>query len=330
MWRDLLVIPHPSFYCVDEHHVPKYRVSSPDGQHTYEFHKLIYAEKRTPLFNAVAVYKCTTLDVCICIKTTPYTEHEEVYDIYHINSVMSESTLCITPAYVAYNALLPETGVAIQPLHFNAIVMPFYPYTLHKTIPVLLADKIQCILQITRQCINLYHLGYCYLDIKPANIVRTHTMGEYLLIDYGSLRCIGATDGQATFPPPCYPSGTNVRADEGSVVYGIGVLLVAVLQSSLFDARQFMYENVANRTAARNVERKILNAAASATQSTTNVFLRGIIHDAFTLRISLAELESRLTKYSLFMNLTSSGDACHASSDGVCGQYVKGGEGCCA
>jgi hypothetical protein len=83
----------------------------------------------------------------------------------------------------------------------------------------------------TLACLRLFRLGWAYLDLKPANVLylgRSFNDMQLSLCDYGGLALLGAADGVATYPPPEFPYGTDVRATERAVVYGLGVLLVCL------------------------------------------------------------------------------------------------------
>lgn len=84
---------------------------------------------------------------------------------------------------------------------------------------------------VAKTCLRLFENGVVYTDLKPANVLYVglnYNTVRLVLCDYGGLAPLGATDAVATYPPPEHPFGTNVRATERAVVYGLGVLLVCL------------------------------------------------------------------------------------------------------
>ncbi len=293
MWTELNVVPRDIFYVVDDHVVPIYDITSPCGAHSYKFRRLVCTKKTSP--SIVALYTCTSLKSKVCVKSTLASERREVEDIVTINAKMRGKDPCIVPAVVAFRARTDLT--CEHPSMFNAILMPFFETCLSSNVHLDTSQKLDCAIQVTSQCARLYKLGFCYMDLKLPNVVMYEHAKRFLLIDYGSLGTNGSLLGQSTFPPPSFPSGVNVLCDERYVVYGVGVLLVALLRVDLFDTTGFQYEpnhTVEAKLAARD---RIAAAGANAVRCIGNVFLRSLVQDALTCSVTLAEFKRRLEKY---------------------------------
>lgn len=74
--------------------------------------------------------------------------------------------------------------------------------------------------------------GFAYCDLKPENVVvRMTASGEYhlALCDLGGLARLGAYT-ISTFPPPASPSGVNVPATEGTMLWSLAAFTVALLR----------------------------------------------------------------------------------------------------
>ena len=112
---------------------------------------------------------------------------------------------------------------------------------------------------VAKTCLRLFENGFVYTDLKPANVLYVglnYNTVSLALCDYGGLAPLGATDAVATYPPPEHPFGTNVRATERAVVYGLGVLLVCLFTEDQEYHLRFMKRE---STSKKNSRRK--NAA---------------------------------------------------------------------
>lgn len=297
MWADLMVIPRDTFYIVDNTVVPIYDITSPCGTHVYKFRRLVCTKKTSP--SIVALYTCASLKSKVCVKSTLTSERREVEDVVTLNAKMHGNEPCIVPAVVAFRARTDLT--CEHPSMFNAILMPFFETCLNSHVHLDTSQKLDCVIQITSHCARLYKLGFCYMDLKLPNVVMYESAKKFMLIDYGSLGANGSLTGQSTFPPPCFPSGVNVLCDERYVVYGVGVLLVALLRADLFDTSGFKYEpnhTVEAKLAARD---RIVAAGANAVRGIGNVFMRSLVQDALTCSVTLAEFKRRLEKYAAYV-----------------------------
>jgi hypothetical protein len=140
-----------------------------------------------------------------------------------------------------------------QTENFYCFVMPYLERVLTLSDGGDARHKVALVLHVAKACNKLYEAGLCYLDLKCEN-VGWHK-GKPLLLDYGSLFRTGSCDGVASYPPPAHPTGIDVLACERNVVWGLGVLLLMLLQGASLRAHfRHLKQNETRclRTAARS------------------------------------------------------------------------------
>jgi hypothetical protein len=89
------------------------------------------------------------------------------------------------------------------------------------------------LLVLAKMCKRLYAHGLAYFDLKVQNVLVDVVKGStsVLFCDFGSLAKVGES-ASATYPPPSFPLGTHVLANEASVLHGLGALLVHMVDGS--------------------------------------------------------------------------------------------------
>ena len=105
--------------------------------------------------------------------------------------------------------------------------MPYYGEPLSRAGTLEHRVALGIVYEVSKKCRELLDIGLAYTDMKPANVLFLEGRGIFLC-DYGSLAPVGVNDGSATYPPPEFPRGTNVPANEAAVVYGLGALMVCL------------------------------------------------------------------------------------------------------
>jgi hypothetical protein len=180
--------------------------------------------------NTVSIYYCEKEDDVIVVKTSPYTEVEEVNIIKHIsNCPHVTSTRVLVDACVGYIAekFDAKNKEGVHPKYFNCVLMEHGGATLERAKYMLPKEqKIIALIHLAKMCKTLLEYRLCYLDLKPANITFDKTTHEMRFIDYGSIALEGDANGCATYPPFKQPKGVNIVGNAQNVIYGIGMMFI--------------------------------------------------------------------------------------------------------
>jgi serine/threonine protein kinase len=161
----------------------------------------------------------------IIVKALPHDEAS--YEENIITRREHECRVLMVPARIAHKAVIPSIGAEVSAQNYTVVLMPYYGEPLSRASNLQHLPALGVVYEVSQKCADLLELGLAYTDMKPANVLFFEDRGVSLC-DYGSLVPVGANDGSATYPPPEYPRGTNVPANEASVVYGLGALLVCL------------------------------------------------------------------------------------------------------
>jgi serine/threonine protein kinase len=161
----------------------------------------------------------------IIVKALPHDEasYEEVIILQREN----ECQELMVPARIAHRAVIPKEGDTPSAHNYTIVLMPYYGEPLSRVSNLQHLPALGIVYEISKKCMDLLEIGLAYTDMKPANVLFLEGRGVSLC-DYGGLAPVGSKDGSATYPPPEYPRGTNVPANEASVVYGLGALMVCL------------------------------------------------------------------------------------------------------
>ena len=147
----------------------------------------------------------------------------------------------MVPARLAFRGTPPNLGDPTFSKNYSVIVMPYLGDSLARFTGIGAETALGIVKQVAEKCAHLYAAGFAYTDMKPANVLYHSTYG-ITLCDYGGLAPLGLDTASATYPPPEYPRGLNVPANETTVVYGLGVLLVCLLTQTVEKNIRFISE----------------------------------------------------------------------------------------
>lgn len=215
----------------------------------------------------VCIYECTETKKQVVIKITPFTETEEINMIEHItrNKRYLIEYKVFVDVKIAYKAK-PASSKAktLKPENYNCIVMEWGGPTLHtlkKTLPN--TKKADIMEKVAKMCETLLKQKLCYMDMKPSNIVYDELTDTVKFIDFGGVSHTNEKNTCSTYPLHTHMSGTNLIAQEKTVVYGLGALHAIFVE--LEDEYPFRYIDYGNENKLSSEEKKAIEEKASTT-----------------------------------------------------------------
>lgn len=234
----LIVDPTPNMEMVvfqgQDRAVPLFRTATANGD---EFLlDSVIATEADPKGIAVATYTNGAGEIVV-LKTLPYDDNtSESEKVEQINALGSNVLGTMVQARVVHQAKKKSFGEKLEPRHFTAVAMDHGGVTLddynfgNDYTP---GHALLLLLVLAKMCKRLYAHGLAYLDLKVQNVLVDVVKGStsVLFCDFGSLAKVGES-ASATYPPPSFPLGTHVLANEASVLHGLGALLVHMVDGS--------------------------------------------------------------------------------------------------
>ena len=152
----------------------------------------------------------------------------------------------MVPAHIARAGESFVQGGILGPQHYTVVVMHHAGDSLHERVPLPPCDALRTTLSILRSCRVLQTLNLAYVDLKPCNVM-TGGLSPWAkydksprMCDYGAMDDMGSTRAAATYPPPEYPRGLGVLADEHTMAHGLGVFLIALVSHELASTMRFV------------------------------------------------------------------------------------------
>jgi hypothetical protein len=134
---------------------------------------------------------------------------------------------CIVPARVVHHSVAYSGPTAAEnftavAMHDGGLALSFFEVQQPK-------EALDVLAVFCRKCRELFERGFAYTDMKPDNALHCPSERSFVLCDYGSVCPLGGTDAVCTFPPPEYPKGKHVPANERVIIYGLGVLMAGLI-----------------------------------------------------------------------------------------------------
>ena len=219
-----------------KHPVPIFDIFCPHAH--YELTELLRASTRADgHFTDVSVYKRKekggSLSHVVLKTVDPYDSHREAGSVGLIERLGAyrRERLGFVRAKLLHESTCKSCNPE-EPSDWSAIVMQKYECTLHCLCLVTMEQKMHAFKQIVRATLRLWQCNLAYLDFKETNVLFSSAGGQstYVLCDHGAVEIVGTTHGSATYPPPTNPFGTEVSADAINVCWGLGSLLVLLLE----------------------------------------------------------------------------------------------------
>jgi hypothetical protein len=253
--------------------VPEYAVSCRHGR--YACTHVLHSTNGYVGGTDVCVYtrQDDSLLGCPCelvVKSIGRLDAQSEADNVHIINKANQSHHFFVNAAVAYSPLFfSESTNEEGPESYTVIVMQALECNLREAPLPTLDSKLAVFRRVTQHVSTLWNvLGLAYLDMKAVNVLVTTMAPEgcdVVMCDHGALSARGTECGSATYPPPTEPSGLDVPATEANVCWGLGVLLVTMLDPQIevvfrFNARATRCQPTLYAISSRRLLRSMQNA----------------------------------------------------------------------
>ena len=266
------------------HVLPVYRLLDAATGESYEFAEVLAGgEEDDPHGVCVALYRCSAAPHgVLVVKTLGYDDNTgEAAKVHAVACAGAAVAGCMVPARVAQRAEVPAPGEAYGPEHYTVVLMAHGGRPLTRLAQGGDRELLLAALRaVHAAAARLLRAGLAYVDLKMANALYLRNADgagvTVVLCDYGGLAPLGSPDAVATYPPPQHPRGVRVAASAGTVMHGMGALLVSCFYEDLEPTLRYVKPN-----------RKRLRDVAPVTDAGAAKLLREARDEA------LAEVEAR-------------------------------------
>ena len=253
------MLAHP-----EAQHVPVYTVTDTKRGRVFTFDDVLFHDDRPPCDKTVvALYKSSTSDRVLLVKTIADPASSEIGMVDHLNFALDHDVLreIMCSARVLWRPRLRRRkhaeDDAPKPRNFYAVALSHAGNTLHSRMRFMTRPaRLAVLLRVCGACTTLMTRAHVvYLDMKPSNVCLVDDdPATTRLIDYGSLSLIDTTEGVATYPPPEYPFGVDVAANETVQAYALAVLVVVVLNPTRDTEYPLRFRNINDTPVERAAE----------------------------------------------------------------------------